>query len=198
MKRMMLWDYGGVFTNGSRFKNMVSAVNSVYPHSNNVLIAMENEGIFTDLAKGAICAREVLNEITQRCGIQQEVFLRVASNSTVPNPKMIAFARKINSLGIPQYIVSDNIPFYSSIIKLHLKGVVDGVFLSDELRCRKKDGLITEAVHIIKSDYDQALYVDDSRINCEIAIEVSPLIKALCWENRADGMRAVAAWIQET
>lgn len=154
----ILWDYGGVFTQGSRFQILLSLVDDT---QRKCLTVLEDQGFFKNAASGDIALEQMLNKIHAQCCIAPNDFLRIAAHASQPLSSMCQLVQSVYK-EVHQYVISDNIPAYTETVKHSLGNLTERIFLSDEFRARKSQALFQTLAWSYPEIFDNALYIDDN------------------------------------
>ena len=162
--KSILFDYGGVFTNGSRAVSV----------STRLARTKEEQSALADFFRSEFvrqCARGEHDSLTLIDGINKVVsalspseIFKALAESCVADNNMLKLVRALKSR-YDIYLLSDSLPPYTEFIATHYRGYFDVLFMSDTFGRRKSEGLYQYAKKQIPELYESTIYIDDRKKN---------------------------------
>lgn len=162
--KSILFDYGGVFTCGSR----AVGVSKKLASNDEEAIALGNffrSNFVRQCARGEHKKESLIDGIRKVLPTLLPIEIQEAlTESCIADKNMLGLVRNLKA-HYRIYLISDSLPPYSDFISSHYSDYFDGLFMSDDFGVRKSEGLYQEAEKKIPDLYEASIYVDDRKKN---------------------------------
>lgn len=164
MINKIIFDYGGVFTQGSRAAYVAQALGATAEQQAS-LRAFLASGFIKQAAKGEWSAEQVVDRICELLhGTGPEQVLLALDEACRPDPQMLQLLERLKAR-YPVFLISDSLPPYSAYINKNLGHLFNGLFLSDQLGERKSGQLYERAQTLQPGLFEGSVYIDDRAAN---------------------------------
>ena len=164
MIKSILFDYGGVFTCGSRS----AYVSKKLASNDEEAIALDyffRSKFVQQCARGEHKKESLIDEIRKVVPILSTTEIQEAlTESCIADKNMLSLARNLKA-HYRVYLISDSLPPYTDFISSQYSDYFDGLFMSDSFGVRKSEGLYQEAEKKIPDLYEASIYIDDRKKN---------------------------------
>lgn len=195
----VVWDYGGVFTNGRRWDRLVDLLSEGRTEIRGVLVTIARDGLLRKLANGSLDQQSFLHELQGTYGVDAKSFQATAKFVSEPVPEMVELTKNLQRMGARQIMISDNIPFYTESITSALSGVIETFHFSDSYGLRKADGLLEAVLTKYTKECAKAgVYIDDNPRFCVRAKAACPGLEVVQFTDAASCQNRIWTWIADS
>lgn len=162
--KSILFDYGGVFTCGSRAAYVSKKLASNHEDAT-ALGNFFRSNFVRQCARGEHKTESLINEIRKVIPRLSPIEIQEAlAESCIADKNMLGLVRNLKA-HYRIYLLSDSLPPYSDFISSQYSDYFDGLFMSDAFGARKSEGLYQEAEKQIPDLYKASIYIDDRKKN---------------------------------
>lgn len=162
--KSIIFDYGGVFTNGSR-ADFLSKKLGKTPQEQTAIRQFLNSEYIKQAARGGVDTGEIIARLHSLVDhARSESICYALAEACTANAQMLQLVKKLRRR-YQVYLISDSLPPYSDYINLHYSSLFEQIFMSDRIGLRKAEGLFQQAKNSCHYLYDQAIYIDDREKN---------------------------------
>lgn len=162
--KSILFDYGGVFTCGSR----AAYVSKKLAGNDEEAIVLANffrSKFVQQCARGEHKKESLIDGIRKVIPTLPPIEIQEAlTQSCIADKNMLGLVRNLKN-HYRVYLISDSLPPYSDFISSQYSDYFDGLFMSDDFGVRKSEGLYQEAEKKIPDLYEASIYIDDRKKN---------------------------------
>lgn len=169
MIQKLIFDYGGVFTKGSRAKYVAKALAPTPEQQEEIRQFLGSEFI-KQAAEGKWTTPQVLERLQDMLDdADTDKISRVLAQACKPDAQMLHLLHSLKAR-YPVFLISDSLPPYSEYINEKFAHVFDGLFLSDRLGERKSGQLYDRAEGLHPGLFTRSVYIDDRAANLPGAV----------------------------
>lgn len=171
MIEKIIFDYGGVFTNGSRAAFVARELSATEEQRQEVLKFLGSDFI-KEAAEGKHSGVELLERLQALLGGMDSARIRATfARACEPDPQLLQLVQSLRQR-YPIFLVSDSLPFYTDYIRENLTDVFEGIFMSDQLGVRKSGGLFERTEAMSPGLFARSVYIDDRKANLAAAVSL--------------------------
>ncbi|WP_252178427.1 hypothetical protein [Endozoicomonas sp. 4G] len=158
----IIFDFGGVLLSQSRKEIIINKLdkNNAYNTELNNLLCSD---FIKDVARGNHSEEKLYSEINKMINIKnlqeiREVFRKSCEIDILILNFLSELKRQYDI-----FLISDSLPSYTSFIREKYGHIFEKMFFSNELGCRKSDGLFETIIFKESDVFENSVYVDDKK-----------------------------------
>lgn len=160
----IIFDYGGVFTRGSRADFVVRSLGTSRD-KRSVLRAFFDSDFIRQAAEGKWSTDQVVRRLQRHVGHADITQIRdVLTQACKPNTRLLKILYQLKER-YSVFIISDSLPPYSEYLVREFDCLLDGLFLSDQMGARKSGPLFTLVETVSPGLFVNSVYIDDREKN---------------------------------
>lgn len=163
----IIFDYGGVFTNGSRTA-LVSKALGKTSQEQATIRQFFSSNFVKQAARGEWTTSELIAHLQSYIEhARSELICQALGQACAADAQMLRLVERLKRR-YQVYLISDSLPPYSDFINLHYSPLFEQLFLSDRIGVRKSEGLFQQAQRACAHLYEQTIYIDDREKNLKL------------------------------
>lgn len=168
MIERIIFDYGGVFTKGSRAKFVACSLGSTSEQRSALLEFFETDFI-RQAAEGKYSTMQLVSRLQTILGdINASTIQYVLEQACEPDKQLLSVLNQLKAR-YRVFVISDSLPPYSEFLMREFAHTVDGLFMSDQLGARKAGQLYALAEMAYPGLFTNSIYIDDRELNLPAA-----------------------------
>ena len=164
MIEKIIFDYGGVFTSGSRADFVVRSLGTS-KDQRSVLRAFFESNFIKEAAEGKWSTNQVASRLQRHLRHTDIAQIRdVLAQACKPDTRLLKILNQLKER-YRVFMISDSLPPYSEYLVREFDSVLDGLFLSDQMGARKSGQLFTLVEKVCPGLFVNSVYIDDREKN---------------------------------
>ena len=164
MIEKIIFDYGGVFTSGSRADFVVRSLGTS-KDQRSVLRAFFESNFIKEAAEGKWSTNQVTSRLQLHLRHTDIAQIRdVLAQACKPDTRLLKILNQLKER-YRVFMISDSLPPYSEYLVREFDSVLDGLFLSDQMGARKSGQLFTLVEKVCPGLFVNSVYIDDREKN---------------------------------
>lgn len=168
MIEKIIFDYGGVFTKGSRATFVASSLGSS-SEQRSALLEFFGSDFIRQAAEGKWSTTQIISRLQALLGdVNASRIQDVLTQACEPDIQLISVLNQLKAR-YRVFVISDSLPPYSEYVTQEFAQTVDGLFMSDQLGARKSGQLYTRAEIAYPGLFTNSVYIDDRELNLPAA-----------------------------
>lgn len=160
----IIFDYGGVFTNGSRADFVVRSLGTS-KDKRSALQGLFKSNFIRQAAEGRWTTNQIVSHLQRRLGHEDAIKIRdTLTQACKPDLRLLKIIRQLKER-YRIFIISDSLPPYSEYVVREFDSIIDDFFLSDQMGTRKSGRLFALVEAENPGLFANSVYIDDREQN---------------------------------